>query len=281
MQNWCVLNREGLLKQGTDYPAVEIRDDIWPITNDRTPKHGFLVGALRSGNMDNVSAAIASAEAPTLLLSTEGLSNHFYSFPAENLAKIRDMFGEIPVELFLVYRDKSKWLKSLWNEGVISFPGTIAPFEEHIEFPIVKRLANWERLKIDLVQGFGASHVEEVVLEENGWRIPLLNYLNATGIRESENTEGQLNVSVGPDMIEFVRHVNMQRLETNIRLMLFSLMQQLFNTSNVTLRNAESWSTPTPAQLKKIEQGILRTGTLPEAAEKIRATILAEIANLK
>jgi len=82
-------------------------------------------------------------------------------------------------------------------------------------------------------------------------------------------------------MIEFVRHVNMQRLDTNIRLMLFSLMQQLFNTSNVTLRNAERWGTPTPAQLRKIEQGILRIGTLPEAAEEIRATVLAEIANFK
>ncbi len=278
MQNWCAENREKLLEFGVDYPAVEIREDIGPITNDRTPKHGILIGALRSGNMDKVKALISGAEAPVLLLSTEGLSNHFYKFPEENLAKLRECFAGIPVELFLVYRDKPKWLKSLWNQAIISYPGTPATFEEYAQLPIVRRLADWEQLKADMMESYGASHVEEVTLEENGWRIPLMDYLNIEDFEESESSEGQHNVSLGSDVLEFIRQMNQMRLGPNVRLAMFGLIHEIYNTSNLAFRNAGNWTEKHPGHIRPLDKAIRELGPVPdEDAEKVRQSLLTEL----
>mgnify|MGYP001235260838 CR=1 FL=1 len=277
LQHWCTANREELLRHGVDYPLVEIAREVAPITNDRTPKHGFLIAALRNRDMSAVQRAMENAAAPTLLLSTEGLTNHFYSFPEESLALLREAFGGIPIDLMIVFREKEKWARSLWKEGVIAFPGTTLGYKKFLSLPAIQALSDWPQLIKDMKSQFGARDVLEVSLEEKGWKTPLLDYLGISGFDEVPETRDQFNVSISDDLIELVRRLNTQRLDPMLRLMLFSVIQSKFTTSHLTLQNAYDWGLPDRNQALRLKRALHATGSLPKSVAEVKGEILRKL----
>ena len=277
LQHWCHQNREELLRHGIDYPFVDLDTSLSPRLNDRTPKHGFLVSSLRNDNMKGVRQAIENSPAPTLLLSTEGLSNHFYSFTEDSLRNLRAEFGSIPVDLFLCVRNKEKWLRSLWKEGVIAFPGTTLGFSEYCALPAIRALSDWPKLAKDMTAAFGAREFRLVALEDNGWKEPLLDFLHVSGMQEVPDTQDQFNVSVSNELIGVLRHLNKQRLEPATRLMFLSLAQEKFRTSHLTFQNAYDWASPNRAQLLEIKTALKALGPLPKPLTDLRNQLIWHI----
>lgn len=277
LQHWCTINREELVSHGVDYPLVEVQDNISPIKHDRTPKHGFLISAMRTGDMGPVRRAIENAAAPTLLMSTEGLSNHFYSFAEESLERFREAVANTPVDLLMFVRNKETWLRSLWKEGVIAFPGTVHGFPRYINLPAIQALADWPKLARDMQAGFGARDFHQVELEDQGWKAPLLEFLGISDITETPDTQEQFNVSVGNELIQLLRQLNTQRLDPDTRLMFLSMAQELLGTSHLTLQNAHQWGSPDNAQLLELKRALENLQSLPKPSSELKNRFLASI----
>jgi len=70
------------------------------------PKHQFLVPALMSGDLSELHSSSRANYAETLILSTEGLTNHLYDFQPVALSDFRETTSMYDVFAFLVIRER-------------------------------------------------------------------------------------------------------------------------------------------------------------------------------
>ncbi len=276
LQTWCDQNREQLRKQGVDYP----------VTSDDTvmPKHQYLVGILQTGNLLRLQSELENSDFGTVLLSSEGLSNHLYDFRPAALERFRAMTATYDVFVFLISRNPASWRRSYYKQSVINPPAipgfhyaTSLSLDEFSKLPRVVRLSNVQALREDLKSAFGAKDVWVAHYEED-WMSALRS---AVGIRQADDFKplANTNVSISDDLIEIIRQVNALGLPDSERASVLSAMQACFATEHSGLKSEYGKRAFSPAAVARVlEQIEPRTEKQREALCEMQDLIQSGVA---
>lgn len=230
-QFWCYENRNALADFGVEYPVCELGRDV--------PKHQYIVGELLNRKFHHVERALGECSKPVLVLSTEGLSNHFYDFSSESLESFRELASSLgyQVAVFLVSREPASWLRSYYKQAVLNISnskyewGTSHTFEDFIALPRVRRLMDTRALCCDMAAGFGG--VVNLSRYEEEWFSDFLNLLEIPSHNFSRPS--RVHGSVDDGLVEMVRQINSMGLNRKLRNSVLAAFQMCFRTDHVDL----------------------------------------------
>jgi len=250
LQRWCYSNREWLRERGVDYPDR--------IHHPLDPKHQFLVQDLRTGNLDRFVTELDGSPCRTVLLSSEGLTNHLFDVSGGAADEFRRATHGWNVEVVVIFREPTSWAKSLWKQHLVnpagSAPRTVALWRRELG-ESMSELAAWtgarlgnERsshpipgattltadefaalARIRFLQDrglvaaavrrlYGATRVVEGDFDE-GWPAVLGG---ALGIELPDDSGAErCRVSVSDELAELLRRVNGLDLPSDLRLRVF------------------------------------------------------------
>jgi hypothetical protein len=216
---------------GVRYPTRAIDQNV--------PKHQYIVGEFFKGAFPQTEEALRECLEPVLVLSSEGLSNHFYDFPADSLAHFRELATSLGyrVSVFLVFRDPSVWLRSYYKQAVlnISSPqfewGTSRTYEDFIALPRVKRLTDPDTLSRDMAEGFGGR--VHLARYEADWFVEFVSLLGVAG--QDPGLPPRVHASVDDGLVELVRQINGMGLARKLRSSVLAACQLCFQTNHVDL----------------------------------------------
>ena len=230
IQVWADTNRSAFLVRGVDYPVSK---------HAQTPKHQTLVSGLKNGNLRYLQALIEGADLPTLFLSAEGLTNHFYDFSASALASFRKHVSGSELVVFLITRDRTAWVKSYWKQCLIvpvipefdyGQPFTLSEFSDR---PRVRRLADVQQLKLDLATGYGAHRIVDADFCED-WRTRLFQALEIDAA-DAFTQIGRTHGSISDAAAELVRQINGLGIPNSLRDTFLALLSEVEGDQNLTL----------------------------------------------
>ena len=230
--NSGVITTALLFEQGINYPE--------PDKDLADPKHQFLVSALQTNDLARLRRILEENQSDSVLLSTEGLTNHLYDFDAGALQTFRDLTLDYEVVIFIVVREKEPWLRSYYKQLVLNPPiveynyATPLRYAAFCELPRVCRLTNTPTLEADLFAFFGAETVVAARYEED-WMATFLDLLGARSAREPEL--GRVHTSISDDLVELIRQVNALQLPAQERSDFLAFIQECFQTSHHTLKH--------------------------------------------
>jgi hypothetical protein len=214
LQSWLMLNREGLRQQGVLYPSNVFRPD--------KPKHQWIVDSLQRGNPTLIAANADSIrdqlaeESPvdihTIILSTEGIYNHFHEVVIPHQDSWMQLAKSCPINIVVTLRNPMEFALSRYRQNLINPPSN-HPFHATIESLDALCLNPDWLLSLDYL-----SFVEfwEKALEPQSVicipynRISPFEFCRATGIDiPSRSTPAMReNVSFGRLGVELIRAVN-------------------------------------------------------------------------
>jgi hypothetical protein len=233
LQIWADANRAALLAQGVHYP---------PSTGARfDPKHQILVTMMIRNQLNDLPAFIDAAQAPTLFLSTEGLTYHFQDYRPVTLERFRDIVKGIRVTILMLVRDAEAWLRSQYKQAVINPPVANAGYacalslEDFARTDRIRRLLDRDQLLADMRAGYGAEEAVTVQIE-TGWTDAVAETL---GVRLGPEFTApvQANESVPDDLIALIRQVNAMELPVDIRQAVLALCQVSEKTRHNMMRS--------------------------------------------
>ncbi len=245
LQFWCHKNRAFLADRGISYPA--------PSENEFAPKHQFVVNGLLKQDFTELRAALRAQRTPVVILSSEGISNHFARFEPSALAKFREITRNYDVHVLMMARDPEAWTKSLWKEGLLATPGYAFGLEKYATLPRVQRLTQHELLLEKISRAFGAVKTT-LARFEDGWTEALLSVsgMDPEAAAMLQDVDDK-NVSISDDLCEIIRQVNAQRLQANLRGAILGLIQERLQTRHNRLVAALSFLPASPKQVEKIK----------------------------
>jgi hypothetical protein len=100
----------------------------------------------------------------TTVWSAEGFSHNLYRFQEKNLNSLIEATRDCERRIFLVVRQREKFLWSLYKQCLInpvlpsvSYYGQDIPFQDFIELPYIRKLADFDQVSEDLRSGFRAE----------------------------------------------------------------------------------------------------------------------------
>jgi hypothetical protein len=248
LQKWCNDNRALLLEQGIDYPE----------TSAGSPhKHQELVADLMSGGVDTLMRHVSRDRAPCLFLSTEGLSNHLYDYRPMALQRFREALAGRRVEVFLVHRETSSWLQSLYRQVLVNSTnpafvyGTALSLEEFSRLPRIRRQMNIPDLIEDLSSAYGAEQVTTCRYEED-WFGTLCDRLGLAGQGLALPRLEGVNLSITADMAELMRQLNALSLPEPERRAMQVLFQNSWKTGHALLAALAAANPPDTLPAEKV-----------------------------
>ncbi|PWV99114.1 hypothetical protein DFR52_104406 [Hoeflea marina] len=165
LQAWLRANAHTLRPHGIDYP------DAFAEGED---KHQFLVGALRSGTFDTLGSVLAGSTSPTVILSSEGLSNHLDDFSDSHLARFRDCAAGFDTEILLITRARLPWLRSYYRQCIVNpangasdLWATTLEFDDFSAHPRARRLTDHAGLTDGMKAAYAAGSVIRLAYEDD------------------------------------------------------------------------------------------------------------------
>jgi len=264
LQLWLRRNRSSLHKVGIDYP------DRHPVGGN---KHSFVVNALRTGDLSELANVIADRSCDTILLSDEGLSNHFHDFSRATLAEFREKTSRIEKEIILVTREPAAWLRSYHKQCVINpdngasdLWGTSLRQEDIRNHPRIRRLTDHDRLLSDMVLGFGAGSARRLSFE-NDWFGSLINILGLSSLPLARPEK--INESIPDWAIELMRQINLRNLPGDQRRPWKAVLQKYTGSSHSILTGSivSSWAEDVRSLDRSILDDARRTADFRPSSE--------------
>lgn len=245
-QSWMREHAAEIERSGLSYP---------PLFGQGNDKHNFLVGALRRDKeLSVLKQLLETTEAPNLLLSDEGLSNHLDDFDPASIERFRQLTENWAVKILLLSRDGKSWTRSYHKQCVLNpdngaspLWGTHMTVAEISSHPRIERLLETDSLAADLQTAFGAERVHHFQYEDPNWFEACLNVLGV-------NMAGELpqsNKSLPDWAIEVLRRVNAMTSNQNIRKGWKMALQSYLSSNHTILTNLSS------EQEVVVEQGSL------------------------
>ncbi|MBD0425940.1 hypothetical protein [Aquisalinus flavus] len=240
LQLWSFNHREQLRAQGIGYPA--------PSEGTAMPKHQFIVTDLQRGRFERTQQALAECDEPTVILSTEGLTNHLYDFRPAALQAFRTLLEDFEISIFMTYRQPEAWLKSYHKQCEIN-PGNdayhygmgldVAAFGQ---LPRVRRLLDIGMLKQDCLAAFGAKEIVAVDFDDDwaGRFVELCGYRPAGPV-----VMGRVNESVPDWIFDAVLRINRQKLPAEARTAWLGTLQRVSATRHSGLMQYDLKATTT------------------------------------
>lgn len=159
MQAWFAEHAEAMRAYGVCYPQDP------PLTQN---KQLYIVPELRqTPALPRLEALLDTArDETTLLISHEGLSNHFYDFPPRSLERFRELTRDWEVTVAVFTRAPETWLPSYYRQCVLNptnaasdLWGTSRPLEALRDHPRILRLLDQDQILADMTAGFGATRL--------------------------------------------------------------------------------------------------------------------------
>lgn len=155
MQKWFWDNRKAMLGLGCAYPTEPALHDY---------KHVYTVSNLRSDPKLHLIKSALEQSKTDVLLSNEGMANHFHDFPAENLAYFREITTSFQTVVVMFRRDPDRWLHSYHRQAVLNprndaseLWGTSSSMDEIRDHYRIKRLLDHTALATDMTREYGAD----------------------------------------------------------------------------------------------------------------------------
>lgn len=265
LQHHLYRNREVLRRQGVDYPEAGI--DASP------PKHQYLVTGLKRNDPSRLAAVLAAADLPSLILSTEGLTNHLYDFSDKALGGFRDTLRGHEVRCVVVLRAPEAWLRSYYKQILINprvgtpgvwFYGSDITLDAFRATARAQALIDHEQLTADIAAAYGAQSVTVLRLE-NDW---LTGFDRALGLDSRAWSPTRPENESAPDAcIEIMRQVNAHGLPEVDRVV-WKAALQAFSGSNHTLLKAARQRVAQDPSPSRIDPDIL-AGLRPDQQEAL------------
>lgn len=254
LQRHLYSNREALRRQGIDYPEPDAETFL--------PKHQYLVTGLMRNDPVRLAAVLAAADRPSLLMSTEGLTNHLYDFSAAALTALRDSLRGHKVRCVLILRSPKAWLRSYYKQIIINprvsipgvwFYGTDITLDAFSVTARAQALIDHEQLSTDIARAYGATSMTVLWLEED-W---MAGFDRALGLdRDIWLPTPRENESAPDACIEVLRQVNAHALPESERIT-WKAALQVFSGSNHTLLKAAANQLAQGTVPRRIDPGIL------------------------
>jgi len=236
-QSWMRAHAAEIERYGLSYP---------PLFGQGNDKHNFLVGALRHDKaLGALEQLLDTTDAPNLLLSDEGLSNHLDDFDPAALDKFRQLTENWIVKILILSREAKSWTRSYHKQCVLNPDngaspvwGTSLTVEDLSTHPRIRRLLETETLAADLQTAFGAAHVHHYQYEDPSWFGACLKVL---GIDMSEEVKLLRSNQSLPDWaIEVLRRVNGLTSDQNMRDSWKRALQLYLSSNHTILTNLSS-----------------------------------------
>lgn len=149
-QYLCANNRDALVSQRILYPSN--------FTAEGVPKHQWLVSALLQDSeelfMNNIIESLqeaSKADCNSIILSTEGIYNHWWDFSDNAKSKLHELANTIRIEPLVVLREPFSFLYSFYRQ-------------------------NLKNPKMELVKCYGQSWTFQRMMQDK-WFIKHLDYL--------------------------------------------------------------------------------------------------------
>ena len=218
------------MQQGFVYPEKNVDPNI--------PKHQFIVADLMQGNFDS-SKIPSIPSGQSLILSTEGFTNHLYDFPASGLNGISRYFSASDTMGIMITRTLESWLMSYYIQCTINPPFAIAPhyatsltFDKFKQHANVLRMTNWSKIADDARRAYGFKRM--CVIDQNAG---ILDNLRTIGIPTvSEFDLPQSNRSPSAHVVEMIRQINGLAKDPDIRNGCLGVVQKWAQTDNTILQ---------------------------------------------
>jgi hypothetical protein len=277
LQFWAHANRAELSARGIDYPDAS--------GEAFAPKHQFIVNELMAGRLERTRRTVAESAAPSLFLSTEGLTNHLYDYSEDALAEFRGIVAGRQLTLFVVLREPTAWVRSYYKQAILNptmeryHYGTALTLPEFSRLERVRRLTDHDSVLRDAARAYGAAQVVPARFEGD-WFAGLLDVL---AIRDPGSFQAmeRRHESLSDDLIELFRQVNAMGVGAGLRQQFFGLMQRAVPSTHSILIRAgrESLVQPDVAGLQQVLAALqagngasaARLAALAQAQETLRA----------
>jgi hypothetical protein len=203
VQAWCSENRPWLANHGVSYPACS--------SDPKVQKHQFIVSALMTGALDPIREALSASDKGVVLLSAEGMTNHFCDFDPKALAEFRELIAPLTPDVLLVRRPTEQWLKSYYKQSLINprnppyYYGTSLAISEFSALDRVRRLLNVDKLAEDLSAAFGAKSIT-IADHDRDWVRRLFDLI---GLTEAPTPEfPRMNESMPDRIVPLIQYLN-------------------------------------------------------------------------
>lgn len=119
--------RAGLIAEGILYPDVDLN-------RGPSPKHQWLTNLLLAEDVDGFARNVASvasqakaAGAARIVMSTEGLYNHWFDFSPVARRALEALADSFDVTVWVVFREPVAWALSMYVQAVKNPPFALAP----------------------------------------------------------------------------------------------------------------------------------------------------------
>jgi hypothetical protein len=127
LQHACNASRESLLTRGILYPDVDLNPGP-------SPKHQWMINLLLAEDLGGFSRNIRrvvdqarATNASRVVLSTEGLFNHWFDFSAAGRSALAALNESFDVTVWVVFREPVAWAMSMYVQAVKNPPFPLAP----------------------------------------------------------------------------------------------------------------------------------------------------------
>ncbi len=241
LQHWFHDGRAALAAGGVSYPGPHMPHE---------PKQQFLMRALQRGGKEIAALKERLDAIPehTIILSHEGLANHFFDFDPDNLRSFRDAFRDYETTVVFLTRAKQSWLRSYHAQCVLNprnnaseLWGTALSVAELAEHPRVQRMSRFKRLAMHLQQGLGADEMVWLDMRDDDWFDQLRTRL---GIADLSNAPLPRTNQRLPDWaVEVLRQVNAMSVNPAQALAWRQAVQGHLKSDSVQLRLAQDAET--------------------------------------
>jgi len=157
-------NSEMIRSHGILYPDVDLHSDA-------EPKHQWVVSSLLSGDLVKFRIQMRKVidlirpSTKVVLLSTEGIYNHWQDFSAESISELKEINDYFDVVTWTWYREPAEFLRSYYLQNLRNafneqfLYGLDMSVIDFIHTDRIKNLLNYEKFRAILVELFGESAV--------------------------------------------------------------------------------------------------------------------------
>ena len=223
-------NRQTLKDAGILYPSEGTKEF-------RVPKHQWLVGVLQSANqsemrrrLDRINAEVAPTT-HTILLSTEGIFNHWWDFPDDGKELLRQVAQAFDTSVWIWFRDPvtffaSYYLQALRTPKISAIPayGRDHGVRDLLRMPWITRHLQYQALLAE----FGRICGEDSVYPFAHAKDLVAEVYDLFGIARPDVSAPRENVtSLASAGVEILRIVNRYLLDVSEKERAYELVEQL------------------------------------------------------
>lgn len=242
MQKWFLDHHAALEAAGCLYPTTPALHNF---------KQGYTVpDLLRNPGLPSIAQALTQGGGHRdVLLSNEGMSNHFHDFPAAHLAQLRALTTAYDVTVFLFRRDPERWLHSYHRQAVLNprntaselwgTSGTRADIRDHYR---ITRLLDHAGLAQDMRTGFGARACRVLDFDNPDAFTLMLEEMGLAALAHLPLP--RINESIPDWAVEMMRRINGKTGLDRVRKAWKATLYHFLQSNHTVLRDNAGGMTP-------------------------------------